>query len=84
MLPSSCLTHSRNITTASFRLILTEKVGFGVVEERWTPKVAFFVLRAEGEGKVGEEEEGGGGGGGGKEGRGKKGSSWAKDFDVVL
>lgn len=83
MLPSSCLTHSKNITTARFRLILTEKVGFVIVEERWTPKVAYFVLRAEGEGKV-EEEEGGRGGGGKKGGGGKGFSSCAKDFDVVL
>ena len=82
MLPSSCLTHSKNITTARFRLILTEKVGFVIVLERWTPKVAYFVLRAEGEGKVGGEE---GGGGRKKKGGGGKGSSsWAKDFDVVL
>ena len=68
--------------------MLTEDMGFGIVEERWTPKVAYFVLRAE-DRKVGRVEKGGEKEGeeGGKEGgrqRRKASSSWAKDFDVVL
>ncbi|GAB5030627.1 Hypothetical protein NocV09_00302930 [Nannochloropsis oceanica] len=87
MLPSSCLTHSKNITTAKFRLMLTENIGFRIMEERWTPKVAYFVLRAE-DGKVerirGSEGEGKGGGKAGGRRERKASSSWAKNFDVVL
>ena len=44
-LPRLCLNQSRYVTTDLFRSMLTDGVGFELVKERESPKVAFFVLR---------------------------------------
>ena len=44
-LPRLCLTQSRYVTTDLFRSMLTDGVGFELVKERESPKVAFFVLK---------------------------------------
>ncbi len=44
-LPRLCLNQSRYVTTDLFRSMLTDGVGFELVKERESPKVAFFVLK---------------------------------------
>ncbi|EKU23090.1 hypothetical protein NGA_0720900, partial [Nannochloropsis gaditana CCMP526] len=75
ILPSSCLTHSKYMTVGKFRSLVTTRVGFAVVEEKWTPKTVAFVLRASGKCDEGRLTAG----------REKvTSSSWAKKFDILL
>jgi 25S rRNA (adenine2142-N1)-methyltransferase len=82
MLPLSCLTHSRALTEDGFVNSL-ERVGFRVVMRHKTPKVAFFVCRAEAE-EGGETESALGRPAKRDKRHSRKGPSWAKDFDVVI
>mmetsp|Transcript_34532 Transcript_34532/g.97399 ORF Transcript_34532/g.97399 Transcript_34532/m.97399 type:complete len:295 (-) Transcript_34532:76-960(-) len=43
MLPTSCLTHSENISVTDFEESLLPAIGFAIEERRNTPKVSFWV-----------------------------------------
>ncbi len=87
MLPLSCLMHSKRLSMEGFKALVTGHFGFRVVEEKRSPKVAFFVLQAVAKAQQGKEQEGGGGEGKRKKRKGEggkgRGGSWAKDFDIA-
>lgn len=81
MLPLSCLTKSPHIDVEGFEGIL-QRVGFSIVHQRTTPKVAFFVCRRDGEAEASTQEKNTGSRVEVKKPR--KAGSWVKDFDVIL
>lgn len=98
MLPLSCLTHSKSLSVERFKEILSQ-VGFQLIQEKTTPKIAFFVCQASAAAATSSQAAAQGGGGGGGKGGGDKSSnsssgskskkkksslSWAKDFDVEV